>query len=316
MPFNYYLQESISGKLGRCAVPLFYAISGYLFFLNTDKGISVIWRKMKKRVRTLLIPFVIAALFFPFFLVSMELLPFTKQFVNSTSAFSNNLQLPLDEIICSLFYATNGRETPWAFHLWFLRDLIIIVAISPLLYITKKTISSGIVLALFILTFLHIKWLLVYAMFWFMAGSIFLNQLDKVKSVWVPILFVFISVIEFVLPDLSWEYFRIPIITLGIISIWNIYNKLVAPSFELKKHRLLCTACQFTFFIYLFIYLFHEPTLNIVRKLLIFVLGDTSIEFTLIYLISPWIFAGLFIIVGYYFRKFLPRIYSVCVGGR
>lgn len=28
MAFNHYLQESISGMLGRCAVLLFYAISG------------------------------------------------------------------------------------------------------------------------------------------------------------------------------------------------------------------------------------------------------------------------------------------------
>lgn len=129
---------------------------------------------------------------------------------------------------------------------------------------------------------------------------------------WIPVLFVLLSILELVLPDLPWEYFRIPIIALGIISVWNLYNRSVAPSFELKRHKWLCIACQFTFFIYLF----HEPTLNIVRKLLILVLGDTSIGFTLNYLISPWIFASLFIIVGYYFKKFLPHIYAVCVGGR
>ena len=144
MPFNHYLQESISGMLGRCAVPLFYAISGYLFFLNTDKGISAIWKKMKKRVRTLLIPFIIAALYFPIFLLSLELLPFTKNFINSSSAFSENLQLPIIEIISSLFYAASGETTPWAFHLWFLRDLIIIIAISPLLFYIKKAIGGGV----------------------------------------------------------------------------------------------------------------------------------------------------------------------------
>ena len=313
MQFNYYLQESISGMLGRCAVPLFYAISGYLFFLNTDKGISVIRMKMKKRVWTLLIPFVIAALYFPAFLIGMELLPFTKQFVNGTSAFSNNLQLPLVEIIRSLFYAKNGGDSPWAFHLWFLRDLIIIVAISPLLYVIKKAIGGGIsVLVLYILTFLHIEWLPLYALFWFMAGSVCLNRLDKVKSMWIPVIFMFISVMEFVLPDLSWKYIKIPVIALGIVSVWNIYNRLLPASFNLQRHRLLCTACQFTFFIYLF----HEPTLNIVRKLLILVLGHTSTGFALSYMLSPWIFAGLFIVVGYYFRKFLPRIYAVCTGGR
>lgn len=39
MPFNFKLQDFISGKIGRCAVPLFYAISGYLFFLNLNNKI-------------------------------------------------------------------------------------------------------------------------------------------------------------------------------------------------------------------------------------------------------------------------------------
>ena len=32
MKFNNMLQELISEKIGRCAVPLFYMISGFLFF--------------------------------------------------------------------------------------------------------------------------------------------------------------------------------------------------------------------------------------------------------------------------------------------
>ena len=32
MEFNHALQSVISGKLGRCAVPLFFMISGSLFF--------------------------------------------------------------------------------------------------------------------------------------------------------------------------------------------------------------------------------------------------------------------------------------------
>lgn len=107
-------------------------------------------------------------------------------------------------------------------------------------------------------------------------------------------------------------YFQIPIIALGVISIWNIYNRLVTNSFILKKHKWLYIACQFTFFIYLF----HEPTLNIIRKLLIIILGHSSIGFAVNYLISPWIFTLLFIIIGFYFKKNLPKLYSICVGGR
>lgn len=38
MVFNSNLQNFISGMIGRCAVPLFYAISGYLFFTDLYDG--------------------------------------------------------------------------------------------------------------------------------------------------------------------------------------------------------------------------------------------------------------------------------------
>ena len=47
MTINNVLQDFISNKLGRCAVPLFYMISGYLYFLNVDKGIISIIYKIK-----------------------------------------------------------------------------------------------------------------------------------------------------------------------------------------------------------------------------------------------------------------------------
>lgn len=36
MPFNHYLQKVISETLGQTAVPIFYMISGYLFFLHVN----------------------------------------------------------------------------------------------------------------------------------------------------------------------------------------------------------------------------------------------------------------------------------------
>lgn len=66
MQFNFLLQDIISGEIGRCAVPMFYMISGYLFFLNVE-SINDVYHKMRKRVHTLLIPYVVACLFFPLF---------------------------------------------------------------------------------------------------------------------------------------------------------------------------------------------------------------------------------------------------------
>ena len=47
MLMNDRVQEFISGMMGRCAVPLFYVISGYLFFLKVPDGMASIYGKMR-----------------------------------------------------------------------------------------------------------------------------------------------------------------------------------------------------------------------------------------------------------------------------
>ena len=81
MQFNHYLQDAVSGKLGRCAVPLFYMISGFLFFQHVD-SVSDVLGKMRKRVKTLLVPYIIGALFFPLCCLLVEHVPFAAKMSN------------------------------------------------------------------------------------------------------------------------------------------------------------------------------------------------------------------------------------------
>ena len=111
---------------------------------------------------------------------------------------------------------------------------------------------------------------------------------------------------------IDWSLLRIPIILLGIVGAWGLYDAVVGKDFNLSKHRWLTTACQFTFFIYLF----HEPTLNIVRKLIVVVLGKNELGYLTSYLISPWIFTVCAVFIGSLFRKYLPKVYNLCTGGR
>lgn len=149
-------------------------------------------------------------------------------------------------------------------------------------------------------------------MFWFMAGDAWIERLSKLNS-WVwPIAYVCLSAIEMVYPTGIYVYFRIPFTFIGIIAIWGLYDRIAGERFSLKEHSTLTIACSYTFFIYLF----HEPTLNIVRKLLVLPLGHSSFGFAVNYLLSPWIFALIFIGIGYVFRRYLPKTYSLCTGGR
>lgn len=318
MLMNDRVQEFISGMMGRCAVPLFYMISGYLFFLKVPEGMKSIYGKMRKRVRTLVVPYIIGCLFFVGFGVLMAVLPGVSKYMNSSvmPLFSK----PIGEILRSIFYDA-GNGTPCAFQLWFLRDLILIVATSPLWYICLRYLKWAFVAVLFILTYLDVPHVPFYPLFWFVLGG----QLTKVKiemggvngviniGLLALCLFLVLSIVELFFPEMiDWKSLRIPIILLGIVGAWGLYDAVVGKNFSLLQHQWLTTACQFTFFIYIF----HEPTLNIVRKLIVVVLGKNELGYLTSYLLSPWIFSVCAVFAGLLFRKYLPRVYNVCTGGR
>ena len=329
MLLNDRVQTFVSGMMGRCAVPLFYMISGYLFFLKVPEGMKSIYGKMRKRVKTLVVPYIIGCLFFVGFGVLMAVLPGVSKYMNSSVM--PLFQQPLGYILCSIFYDA-GNGSPCAFQLWFLRDLIIIVATSPLWYLCLKYLKWIFVAVVFGLTYLQLSYVPFYALFWFVLGGqlsgteiesgdrngesrVKYEELrhEKLIFIFVCTAFVSLSFIQLFLPDaVSWEEFRIPIIIMGIVTLWKAYDIVVDKYFMLNSHRWLATTCQFTFFIYLF----HEPTLNIVRKLIVVVLGKNEIGYLTSYLLSPWIFIVCAVFVGSFVKKYIPKVYCICTGGR
>lgn len=321
MGMAYYdkIQLFTSEMIGRCAVPLFYLISGYLFFMKVPDGVKSIGRKIRKRIKSLLIPYFIGCVFFVIFYSFVALLPWTSNLINSSSSIMPLFQKPYSIILISIFY-DGGTGYPCAFQLWFLRDLILIVATSPLWYLCLKHLKWGFVAVVFVLTYFDVPHVPFYSLFWFVLGG----QLTKVKiemggngrtkvAIFGLFLFLIISIIQLFFPDIiNWSLLRIPIILLGIIGAWGLYDVVFGKDFSLSRHQWFATACQFTFFIYLF----HEPTLNIVRKLIVVVLGKNELGYLTSYLISPWIFTVCAVFVGLLFRKYLPRVYNVCTGGR
>lgn len=318
MVINDKVQEFISGMMGRCAVPLFYVISGYLFFLKVPEGMKSIYGKMRKRVGTLVVPYIIGCLFFIVFGVLMAVLPGVSKYMNSSvmPLFSK----PVGEILRSIFYDA-GNGSPCAFQLWFLRDLILIVATSPLWYLCLKHLKWGFVAVVFVLTYLDVPHVPFYSLFWFVLGG----QFTKVKvelgrengvinvELLALCLFLVLSIVELFFPEIiDWRLLRIPVILLGIVGAWGLYDAVVGKNFSLSQHQWLATACHFTFFIYLF----HEPTLNVVRKLIVVIIGKNDVGYLLSYLLSPWIFIIVSIPVAAFLKRHFVSIYKVCVGYR
>lgn len=133
--YDYFVTRGIIGTFTRVCVPLFFLISGYLFFCNQntfDKKVYI--SKIKKRTRSLLEPYLFYnALAICLFAIMGLLKP--------------NLQSgvvpPISEwniaLVASLFWDYGGN-LPMVPQFWFIRNLIVIVVLSPLLYgLIKKT---------------------------------------------------------------------------------------------------------------------------------------------------------------------------------
>ncbi|MBQ2055594.1 MAG: acyltransferase [Bacteroidaceae bacterium] len=313
MTIPMFVRNCIPETFGYCAVPMFYAISGYLFFQNVE-SIGNVFRKMKKRVRTVLVPFVIAAVLFPLFFVVLEHIPGASAYINSKSYTEMFVTQPLWDILVALFYNC-GNGFPCAFHLWFLADLIVIIFLSPLIFYLRKYAKSWSVGVMVLLFFLLPNVKFIYALYWFVTGSVVLDKLDRIPRSIVLLMFaafVGIAVFRQVGDVRYWDFHRIAEHTLGVFSMWCIYDYLVSKDFRLKNSAALSLACQFTFFLYLY----HEPMFNIIVKVIPMVLGKNWFGYTMSFLVSPFVFAPIGICVGIFLRRYAGGIYKILVGGR
>ena len=134
-PVYHYIGEFTS-IIACCAVPLFFFISGYLYFNNiplrgeNSYSFSVWKQKSKNRVRSLLIPYL------SWNLLVLLLFFIGQQIVGNSDALSKDgYKLVADYSVIDYlkaFYAIDSTGMPVDGPLWFIRDLFIVsIIITP-----------------------------------------------------------------------------------------------------------------------------------------------------------------------------------------
>ena len=176
-------ESMVFGKLlGRLAVPTFFFISGYLFFYGKEWNMAVYREKIKKRFRTLFIPYIIwngLAILFLFLIQRLHLVSADKMVAD----------YGLTDYLYS-FWASgliNGASL-WEINytanvsMWFIRDLICMVLLTPFLYylLTKRRILPITLIGLlWVLDIPSLPGLMWVSLFWFMFGSwLSINKFD------------------------------------------------------------------------------------------------------------------------------------------
>ncbi len=293
-------------------VPMFFSMSGFLYF-NSAKSIHNIFNHMKKRVRTVLIPFIIATLVYPLCFILIELFVGDSQQINK-SILNDFRTLSIWEIFVKVFY-DSGNQTPYAFYLWFLRDLIIIFLLSPCLYYWRKLTNYWGLVVVFALYMIFPDYKLLHSIFWFLFGSFFLYKLDRIPKKYIYlacVLFISIGTYRYLYHTGKNAYLDFIQASFFVPIFWNLYDILIPKNFKLNSYRSLRVVTRFTFFIYLY----HEPSLQAVINVFYAILGDSWFAYTVVLFLCPIIILFAAIIVAHYFKKMLPKLYSIVSGGR
>lgn len=128
-----FIFEILRRTIFQIAVPLFFLISGYLFFCNVDSFDASTYReKLIKRAKTLLVPYLIWNLLM---LVAM----YAGQLLFPGAMSGNSMlvsEFRLKDWLLSFWdisYRTGGLPQPANGALWFIRDLMIVMVMSPLI---------------------------------------------------------------------------------------------------------------------------------------------------------------------------------------
>ena len=182
---------------------------------------------------------------------------------------------------------------------------------SGFMLLGKETLAIGISCSLGIYSVLR----LVYFWIGILLAVRKVDIEDYPKPCWVMLVscLLFIAYAFYVpLCGMCPPYLEVFFNLAGLYVVWRIYDIVARGNDQIAKHGLWKWMCGYSFFIYLF----HEPTFNIIKKLTLACCGQNEWSLILLYYINPWIMVALSIVVAKILQCTMPRIYNILTGGR
>ncbi len=314
LPFRYivYLFTDI---IGATAVPLFFSISGFLFFSNYKPTLQGYFIKIKSRMRSLLLPYLFWNLSYFLFKLIIQLNPSFSSLVGGSS------KRIVDYSLFDYFDALFGWTTfPISYQFWFIRDLIFMIVLSPLIWLLTKHCSWLIVLFFTIIWSLdttrimniHNETWVFFSLGCLVAIKSWNIDISENKQAVLLKTYAIIVILAAALAMTNVQiYIPSKILTiLGVVTIWYCSGRLIVSK-RLKELLLYMSAYSF------FIYAAHEPLLSILAKLFnkISFLQNYTASF-LLYFILPILTIISLWLVGTILKARIPKFYNVICGSR
>lgn len=302
----------------RLSVPLFFLISGYYFFHQVERfSFALYGEKLRKRAKTLFVPYVCwNVIYIGLFFLAETFIPNMR---STATKFVTDYSI--EEWLRTFWDLKNGYPINGA--MWFIRDLMIIMLASPVIYYAVKYLK---IIPLVVLAYCWSSGLWGNSiiprgsavLFFTLGAYLSVNEIGFIQLVhsiryYLLAIFVAVSIVMIVMEaqgHFVYSYrFGLFNILIGAFLTIGLFAHYV------KKHEVSLSSCSAgkSFFIYAYHSLPLALCLNIAFK---FLLPHTEAELLLIYLLTPSFIAFLGIVFYQAISKYIPRSLSLLTGGR
>ena len=299
----------------------FFFISGYLFFREHQLDRQLYAGKLRRRVSSLLVPYII-----------WNAIALLVMYVQSrwTNGISSHIGDVADYGVKEVIYAFFDCSQNWSFvgdigkpantPLWFLRDLMILSILSPLFYYLakwKKWLAPFVLLAIY-MSPIHLPHLRNLSIFWFGLGVwAQLNDIDLVGVSrrlvkWCLPVFVVATTLQeyFWVNGIRWqEYIMVPVMRVAEFPLL-----IALTSWVLTKttRRIPQSLSKGSFFVYLS----HVMPTALLCMLTCRYLPHYDGLLTVAYLLIPWVVTACLLAIYLFLARFMPHTLAVLVGKR
>lgn len=293
-----YFLENYWKNVTNIAVPLFFFISGFLFFRTYDFGFQDTIAKYKSRVKSIGIPYICWCTIYYLFFVVITSIPAVSRFLNGAEK---------REISVIAWLRCLGPEKYYT--LWFLQNLILFIVLCPVLYLVlknRKKIPVGTIVLLAGILNVYFKWISLPA-----------GLIEYAAGAWVAINYKnIIFYCNKYISIIAWVYIAYLFGTgfrwYGLISELLLFAALWYALDCFSLEREFPWWMKITFFTYVA----HDLVLEVLEKLLLIALGRQPIWALATYIFVPVMVFLVLVVAAMLLKRCLPRVWKVLTGAR
>ena len=320
-PWLTHIMDFFSSVLPTISVPLFFFISGFLFFYKVDFDKAVYKEKLKTRNKTLLVPYLIWN-FVGFLLFLVKMHPAFCHFFPLLTIYRVDI---LTFLNC--FWITNipteyGFDyAPINYPMWFVRDLLFLVVATPVIHLLIKRMNLLYILVSGFLWFWGLGRYVGFleqshqSIFFFPLGAYFsINRFNFVelahRAKWSPYAYIVLAIGDTLSKGQPYNYwFHNGGILVGMITVVYIASVLVGNE-KVKASKFLSDASFFVFAIHgLFISKFMKTIVMTIHP-------QSPYQVLFIYFLVP--ITTILICLGLYklLNRYMPSVAKIITGSR